>query len=175
MKSKRYSLSEIVPLSLLLLLLPLTASGIYTTTTTNIAATAVVSSAAAPSFPNESCVSYDPSKRIITIRCRSTTLTDIDNQLNNDSILDKQPNNGVWLLNAGIIVDEGAVLNIDSKDVKWLKIIADGTAAYPIEVLGGLKIDSVKVTSWNPKTNDYAQSYGSRETSGKITHPGAPR
>jgi mannuronan 5-epimerase len=178
MKSKRYSLSAIVPLSLLLLLLPLTASGISSaikTTTTNIAATAVVSSAAAPSFPNESCVSYDPSKRIITIRCRSTTLTDIDNQLNDDSILDKQANNGVWLLNAGIIVDEGAVLNIDSKDVKWLKISADGTAAYPIEVLGGLKIDSVKVTSWNPKTNDYATSNGTRDLSDNMIVQGAPR
>jgi len=136
MKSKRYSLSArsllftIVPL--LLLLLPLTDSGISSViktaaaaaTTTNIAATAV-SPAAAPSFPNEECVSYDPSNKKITIRCKSTTLTDIDNQLNDESILDKQPNNGVWLLNAGIIVDEGAVLNIDSKDVKWLNIIAD--------------------------------------------------
>jgi mannuronan 5-epimerase len=184
MKSKRYSLSAIVPLLLLLLSLPLTDSGISsviktttaatTTTTPNIAATAV-SSAAAPSFPNEECVSYDPSNRKITIRCKSTTLTEIDNQLNNESILDKQPNNGVWLLNAGIIVDEGAVLNIDSKDVKWLKIIADGTAAYPIEVLGGLKIDSVKVTSWNPKTNDYATSNGTRDLSDNMIVQGAPR
>jgi mannuronan 5-epimerase len=186
MKSKRYSLSArsllftIVPL--LLLLLPLTDSGISSviktptaaaTTTTNIAA--AVSSATAPSFPNEECVSYDPSNRKITIRCKSTTLTDIDNQLNDESILDKQPNNGVWLLNAGIIVDEGAVLNIDSKDVKWLKIIADGTAAYPIEVLGGLKIDSVKVTSWNPKTNDYATSNGTRDLSDNMIVQGAPR
>jgi poly(beta-D-mannuronate) C5 epimerase len=183
MKSKRYSLSAIVPLLLLLLSLPLTDSGISSvikttaaaaTTTTNIAATAV-SPAAAPSFPNEECVSYDPSNKKITIRCKSTTLTDIDNQLNDESILDKQPNNGVWLLNAGIIVDEGAVLNIDSKDVKWLKIIADGTAAYPIEVLGGLKIDSVKVTSWNPKTNDYATSNGTRDLSDNMIVQGAPR
>ena len=33
----------------------------------------------------------------------------------------------------------------------------------------------LKLTSWNPSTNNYAQSYGSRETSGKITHQGAPR
>ena len=44
-----------------------------------------------------------------------------------------------------------------------------------IRVFGGLKIDSEKVTSWNPATNDYVQSYGSRETSGKITHVRAPR
>ena len=155
MKSKRYSSSArsllftIVPLLLLLLLLPLIDSGISsaikttpaaTTTTPTNTATTTISPAAAPSFPNENCISYDPSNRVITIRCKSATLTDIDNQLNDDSILDKQPNNGVWLLNAGIIVDEGAVLNIDSKDVKWLKIIADGRTAYPIDVSGSLKV-----------------------------------
>jgi parallel beta-helix repeat protein len=36
-------------------------------------------------------------------------------------------------------------------------------------------IDSVKVTSWNPQTNDVVESHGSRETSGKIVHVGAPR
>jgi mannuronan 5-epimerase len=110
---------------------------------------------------NEKCVSYDPSSRTITIRCKSATLSDIDNQLNDDSILDKE-DSGIWLLNAGITIDKGAVLNIDSKDVKWLKIIADGRTAYPIDVSGSLKIDSVKVTSWNPQTNNYAMSNGTR-------------
>jgi hypothetical protein len=36
--------------------------------------------------------------------------------------------------------------------------MADGTSAYQIDVLGGLKIDSVNVTSWNPKTDNYATS-----------------
>ena len=120
---------------------------------------------AAPPTPassfNENCVSYDPSSRTITIRCKSINLSDIDNQLNDDSILDKQAN-GVWLLKAGITIDKGAVLNIDSNDVKWLKIIADGRTAYPINVSGSLKIDSVKVTSWDPQTNDYAMSNGTR-------------
>ena len=49
------------------------------------------------------------------------------------------------------------------------------TLAYGIHVYGSMKIDSVKVTSWNPQTNDYVESYGSRETSGKIVHVGAPR
>ncbi|HZD83699.1 MAG TPA: hypothetical protein VE076_12565, partial [Nitrososphaeraceae archaeon] len=59
------------------------------------------------SSPNESCISYDPSDRIIMIRCRSASLTDVYNQLNDDSILDKQAD-GVWLLNAGIVVDNDA-------------------------------------------------------------------
>ncbi|MGC2385112.1 MAG: right-handed parallel beta-helix repeat-containing protein, partial [Nitrososphaeraceae archaeon] len=143
-------------------------------TTTGISAN-TTSAIAAPSPSNENCISYDPSNRIITIKCKSTTLTDIDNQLNDDSILDRQANNGVWLLSAGILVDKGAVLNIDSKDVKWLKIIADGTSAYQIDVLGGLKIDSVKVTSWNPKTNNYATSNGTRDLSDNKVVKGDPR
>jgi parallel beta-helix repeat protein len=53
--------------------------------------------------------------------------------------------------------------------------VTDGSVAYGIHVYGSLIIDFIRLTSWNPDTNNYAQSYGSRETSGKITHPGAPR
>jgi hypothetical protein len=60
-----------------------------------------------------SCITYDSIDNIITISCDSS-LTDIDNQLNDDTILDKeqpqQSDNGVWLLNAGIIVGEDAHL-----------------------------------------------------------------
>ena len=65
---------------------------------------------------------------------------------------------------------KGSTLTIDSKDTTWLKIIADEkTLAYVIHIKGSLKIDSVKVTSWNPQTNNYAMSYGSRESSGAAT------
>ena len=79
-------------------------------------------SLSAPShFSNGNCISYNPSEIMITIRCKSAIhLTDIDNQLNDNSILDKQEqhyntadnNNNddgsaVWLLNAGILVDKG--------------------------------------------------------------------
>src|SRR5215210_8152680 len=49
------------------------------------------------------CITYDPSNNIITVICNSASLTDIDNQLNDNTILDKeeppqqQSNNGVWL------------------------------------------------------------------------------
>ena len=77
-------------------------------------------------------------------------------------------NNGVWLLNANVTIQPGSTLNIDSKDTKWLKIISDGnTLAYGIHVYGSMKIDSVKVTSWNPETNDYVESHRSRESSEK--------
>jgi mannuronan 5-epimerase len=103
------------------------------------------------------CISYDPSTNFITVTCNSTTLTDIDNQLNDNTILDKEhSNNGVWLLNAGIVVANKATLYINSTDTTWLKINADGDTEHIIEVYGNLKIDSVKITSWNPNTNDYA-------------------
>jgi poly(beta-D-mannuronate) C5 epimerase len=55
-----------------------------------------------------------------------------------------------------------------------LKILADGTNAYGIYVFGSLKIDSVKITSWNPTTNDYALTPDS-ERDGIQTQVGTPR
>jgi mannuronan 5-epimerase len=131
-------------------------------------------------LPESGCITYDPSALTITVSCASpVSLTDIYEQLGGagNSALNKDPNNdGVWLLNANVTILAGSTLNIDSKDTKWLKIISDGkTLAYGIHVYGGMRIDSVKVTSWNPETNDYVESHGSRETSGKIVHVGAPR
>jgi len=118
------------------------------------------------------CITYDPSTNFITVTCNSASLTDIDNQLNDNTILDKeqpqqQSNNGVWLLNAGIVVADKATLYINSTDTTWLKINADGDTANGIEVYGNLKIDSVKLTSWNPKTNDYAKT----DVEGTIPRP----
>ena len=140
------------------------------------------------------CISYDSVERLITVSCKSSTLTDIYNQLNDPAVLNKeqQQRNGVWLLNANITINKGATLTIGPIDTTWLKIIADEKSlAYGIHVLGSLKIDSVQLTSWNPKTNYYAMSNGSRESSGpatalcgsncpiavkdKLTHHGAPR
>ena len=140
------------------------------------------------------CISYDSVERLITVSCKSATLTDIYNQLNDPSILNKEQHqrNDVWLLNANITINKGSTLTIDPTDTTWLKIIADErTLAYGIHVLGSLKIDSVQLTSWNPETNYYAISNGSRESSGpatkacgsncpiavkdKLTHHGAPR
>ncbi len=136
---------------------------------------AISPSAVLPPTSNENCIDYDSSARMITIRCKSASMTDIDNQINDDSILTKQNGNGTWLLNAGILVDKGAVLNIDSKDVKWLRISADGKTGYAIDVLGGLRIDSVKLTSWNLNKNDYASSNGTRDLHDNKIESGDPR
>jgi mannuronan 5-epimerase len=105
------------------------------------------------------CIMYDSEERIITVNCKSANLTDIDNQLKDPGILHKETStndDAIWLLNAGIVVAEDAILYINSTDTSWLKIVSDGETSYAIHVLGGLKIDSVKITSWNLETNSYA-------------------
>jgi hypothetical protein len=49
-----------------------------------------------------------------------------------------------------MVIEEGATFYVNSTDHSWLRIVADGETAHPILVSGSLKIDLVKVTSWNP-------------------------
>ena len=109
---------------------------------------------------NNDCIQYDNKERIITISCVNPVhLSDLNNKLQNPEVLERQGVglNESWILNAGITIEAGSTFVIDSTDTNWLKIIADGKHAYPITVLGSLVIDSVKITSWNPKTQDYAK------------------
>jgi poly(beta-D-mannuronate) C5 epimerase len=121
------------------------------------------------------CIRFDSEERTIIITCRSTNLTEIYNQLRDqdvihrDSVVDKG-----WVLNAGLTVSQNALLYINSTDSSWLKIIADGITAHPIRISGGLKIDSVKITSWNPTTNNYTLSPDS-DRNGEDVEIGTPR
>jgi len=153
----------------------------------------IIPSSPSPQHPNTAshndCINYNPSKRTITISCNSPArLTDIDNKLHDSNILAKQSPNGEWFLNANLVIAKGATFQIDSTDTKWLKISSkvtrsstdDGSSgssirpAYWIDVHGSLKIDSVKITSWDPTTNYYAVTNGSRTGSDVIIY-GAPR
>ncbi|HYT43854.1 MAG TPA: right-handed parallel beta-helix repeat-containing protein, partial [Methylomirabilota bacterium] len=92
-----------------------------------------------------------------------------------------------WLLDAKIVIAKGATLRVDSTDTKWLRISSpegtSGSVASPlpnnIDVHGTLKIDSVKITSWDPITNNYAITNGTRHDQGvgksEATITGAPR
>lgn len=67
------------------------------------------------------CINYNPSKRTITVSCSSPArLTDIDSRLHDASLLAKQSTNGVWFLNANLVIAKGATLHIDSTDTKNL-------------------------------------------------------
>jgi mannuronan 5-epimerase len=135
-----------------------------------------------------SCIKYIQSKRTITVSCTTPArLTDVNNAVHDNSILAKQTSDGVWLLSANLVISNGAIFHIDSTDTKWLKInskvvgaSSDSNSsksirpAYWIDVHGSLKIDSVKITSWDPTTNYYAITNGSRTGSG-VFIMGAPR
>ena len=131
---------------------------------------------------SSACITYDPNENIITITCKSATLTDIDNQVKDPDILQMENiASKVWLLNAGIVIENQAALYINSTDTSWLRIVApsgDETEAEQvdqenqigkangIEVLGSLKIDSIKMTSWDPFTSNYALNEGKRNLRG---------
>src|ERR671910_3387467 len=136
-----------------------------------------------------SCISYDP-ENIITITCQSANLSDIHSMLGDQNVLLKEDDvdvdvdtisrnidgdsGNVWQLNAGITVAQNATLYINSTDTSWFKILADGETAHPILVSGNLKIDSAKVTSWNPNTNNYTTSQDS-DRNGQSVDIGTPR
>jgi parallel beta-helix repeat protein len=130
------------------------------------------------------CITYNLSTRTITVSCTTPArLTDVNNAVHDYSILAKQSSDGVWLLNANLVISKGAVFHIDSTDTKWLKIsskvvrsagVTKLGPAYWIDIHGSLKIDSVKITSWDPTTNYYAITNGSRTGSGVFIY-GSPR
>jgi poly(beta-D-mannuronate) C5 epimerase len=146
----------------------------------------IQSSSSSPSSqPNSAspvgCINYNPSTRTITVSCNSARLTDIDNKLHDNSVLAKQSPTGTWFLSANLLIARGAVFHIDPTDTKWLKInnkeIGSSlakTSAYYIDIHGSMRIDSVKITSWNPTTNYYAITNGSRTGIGQFIF-GAPR
>src|SRR5262245_12259773 len=126
---------------------------------------------------DSNCIEYDSEHRIITITCDSANLTDIHDKLGYPDVLEKVealPSGNVWLLDAAIIIEKGATFHINSTDTSWLKIVAPDRGisneredegnpvakANGIEVIGSLKIDSVKVTSWNLSSNNYAINEG---------------
>jgi mannuronan 5-epimerase len=108
---------------------------------------------------DKSCVSYNQQINEIYISCKHVYFKDIVNSLQQDqSILYRETGNDMeknWILKAGITVNKDATLIIGSDDVTWLKIVPESAKPNAILVEGSLKVDSVKITSWNPQTNDY--------------------
>jgi parallel beta-helix repeat protein len=133
-----------------------------------------------------SCISYDATDMIISVSCKSASLRDIREQMNDPGVLSIENDDRIWRLNAGIVVEEGATLYINSSDVTWLKILSknnngdkeenkETSKTNIIEVHGSLKIDSIKLTSWDAPTNDYVRNPGSRDLSDNHLELGTPR
>ncbi|HEY7111278.1 MAG TPA: right-handed parallel beta-helix repeat-containing protein [Nitrososphaeraceae archaeon] len=110
------------------------------------------------------CITYSSSSRTITVSCTAAThLKAVNTAVNNANVL-KQESTGVWLLSANILVAKGGNLVIDSTDGSWLKIRSDGASAFGLKNSGTLKIDSIKITSWNTVTKNYASAGSSGQT-----------
>ena len=110
------------------------------------------------------CISYSSSSKTITVKCTTTThLADVNTALNNPNILKKE-SNGIWLLAANLVVAKGGNMVIDSSDTTWLKILSNGVVAYGLKNSGTLKVDSVKITSWNTAKNTYTSPGSAGQT-----------
>ncbi|MGA9743107.1 MAG: right-handed parallel beta-helix repeat-containing protein [Nitrososphaeraceae archaeon] len=106
------------------------------------------------------CVGYDQLTRSITVSCKTANLSHVDNVLKNPAVLKKE-GDGVWLLNANLTIADGSDFNVNSTDTKWLKINSTTSAdAYHIDVIGNMKVDSVKISSWNTTSNNYTATDG---------------
>ena len=104
------------------------------------------------------CVQYDSLAKSITIACNFANLSQVDKVLKNPNVL-KKDGQGVWVLNANLTIANDANFVIDSNDTKWLKINSTtGRDVHHIYVKGNLKIDSVKISSWNTSSSDYAKT-----------------
>lgn len=125
-------------------------------------------------FDNEmdNCINYDEDEKLITITCPyPTNLTDVYNKLQSPDLLkvenESKDFKKTWMLNSAILIEKGSTFVIDNSDTKWLKILAgdkadnddrnNKKAAHSILVLGNLVIDSVKISSWDPQSNDYVK------------------
>jgi hypothetical protein len=116
----------------------------------------------------EKCISYNKSEKLISITCKYAEFADVSRQITDHNILkpdttittnttSSNNNEKVWLLNAGLKIEKNALLDINPDDVTWLKIIPTKKSPNAITVEGILKVDSVKITSWNPETNEYVK------------------
>jgi parallel beta-helix repeat protein len=117
------------------------------------------------------CAHFEAPNRTIVVTCDST-ISEISNTIANDDVLKKGSGEGEWLLNSSVVVLKGAVLTINEPEARWIKINSQGrshdvkevlsstgdaiqSTPYIIQVFGGLDLKGVKITSWNPVSNNY--------------------
>lgn len=99
------------------------------------------------------CANYDSNTNIIIVTC-NTNLSEINHFVNNRTALEKE-SPGVWILNASIKVNPLAKITLNHTDVSWLKIInKNDREPNFISISGSAEISDVKITSWNPISNE---------------------
>jgi parallel beta-helix repeat protein len=118
----------------------------------------MISANAAAAASIAACISYDQSSSSIIVRCNASKILDIYNILKGrpNTISKENVSSKVWILNANLVIENGATLYINSTDTSWLKINSTDGIAHGIVAHGNLVIDSVKITSWDVSKHDYA-------------------
>lgn len=117
-----------------------------------------------PILANE-CVEYDEITKTINIECGSFNLTELKTELNSEVLSSDERE---FLLSANLQIGNFSKLFINSTDTDWLKIKGDSQDEYyGIRNHGTLIIDNVKISSWNPTTQDYLQ----QNVNGTIKRP----
>jgi mannuronan 5-epimerase len=112
------------------------------------------------------CINYNYYTNIIALSCNAN-LSEINQVINDGSILEKAPL-GVWVLKAIIKVNPMAQLTIDQTDTSWLKITnKNNTEPNFISVSGALKVDGIKMTSWDPSSKNVIR----QNVNGSIPRP----
>jgi poly(beta-D-mannuronate) C5 epimerase len=132
--------------------------------------------------PKGVCANYDQQEKVITVTCNST-LADVHNTIADDNVLKKETSEGIWFLNSSVVVSKEAILTINNKDAKWIKINSEdrssgnrvpgqdqeatGAAPYFLQIFGRLDLQGVKITSWNPLAKNYAK----QKSDGTVPRP----
>jgi mannuronan 5-epimerase len=101
------------------------------------------------------CLEFKQAERTIEISCGNANIRDLYNAFGPSII--KNESQKVWVLNANLIIKDDATLYINSTDTLWLKINSTSGSAYSIISEGNLRINSVKITSWDTAANNYAK------------------
>ena len=106
-------------------------------------------------IPASSCLEFDQTERTIELSCGKANITDLYKAFGSSVVNSESPK--VWILNANLRINDGATFYINSSDTSWLKINSTAGKAYNIISEGNLRIDSVKLTSWDTLTSNYAK------------------
>ena len=97
------------------------------------------------------CIYYDQTENTINVNCNASFL-DVVQTINDPKILENL-GNSEYLLNSNLEVADAVTFEMTSNGVdnlQYLKIAGENG----IIVYGKIRIDSVKVTSWNASSND---------------------